>query len=424
MTKNRINFKSNVPDLLYRQAGGRCSIPRCKNPTMGPYYDNQGAQNVGVACHIYSASPDGPRGQGNKNADFISSESNGLWCCSYHATLIDKNGGKDYPAETLFAWKKLAEARVLKQMNDIPSPLGWVSSINFITYRSRKQPPKIELSRRTFIYGRNGVGKTSLMSIAASINQSTYANMFFRNQANGSQSAYKAEITYSTVDSFSKTITIDVTNGKLSRFDGYTSCLIPPGDIAVIYYAQDHAKHHDDEDDIDFLVRYLNIDESSLFSIFSTIASPLLPGEVKFTEAIEYREDDYDEKYPIKVKKTNGDYYRELQFKRADGKYWVSYKAMSSSEKTLFLLGLAIATANEISKQKLTLLLIDGLTHILDKDNFRKLTNVLSSGDYQVLSTFPTSMEAEFLERSNGSLALKDIDYLKPWNIIEIQSDI
>ena len=53
--KKRIDFKSGVPDLLYRQAGGRCSVPRCSNPTMGPYYAKDGAVNMGVASHIYSA---------------------------------------------------------------------------------------------------------------------------------------------------------------------------------------------------------------------------------------------------------------------------------------------------------------------------------------------------------------------------------
>ena len=92
----RINFKSNVPDILYRQAGGRCSTPRCKNPTMGPYYDGDGAVNQGVACHIYSASEDGPRGWGDKDENFISSADNGIWCCQYHASLIDKNKGIIY----------------------------------------------------------------------------------------------------------------------------------------------------------------------------------------------------------------------------------------------------------------------------------------------------------------------------------------
>ena len=54
-SEKRIDFKSGVPDLLYRQAGARCSVPRCTNPTMGPYYANEGAVNMGVASHIYSA---------------------------------------------------------------------------------------------------------------------------------------------------------------------------------------------------------------------------------------------------------------------------------------------------------------------------------------------------------------------------------
>lgn len=134
--KKRLDFNKGVPDILYKQAGGRCSVPRCNNPTMGPYYDHEGAVNMGVACHIYSASENGPRGWGGKDPEFIKSEKNGIWCCQYHATLIDKKKGKDYPANVLFAWKKLAEARTLKNMNDTPSPLGWVESIEFTEFVS------------------------------------------------------------------------------------------------------------------------------------------------------------------------------------------------------------------------------------------------------------------------------------------------
>lgn len=61
---------------------------------MGPYYESDGAVNMGTACHIYSAAAEGPRGQGGKDKAFLESEANGIWCCAYHGTLIDKKKAK------------------------------------------------------------------------------------------------------------------------------------------------------------------------------------------------------------------------------------------------------------------------------------------------------------------------------------------
>ena len=175
LEKSRIDFKSGVPETLFRSVNGHCSVPRCKKPTTGPFYELIDSVNMGVACHIYSAAKDGPRGQGGKYKEFIESAENGIWCCQYHAAIIDKKKGVDYPASTLFAWKKLAEARVRKQMSDIPSPLGWVESIEFLTPHAHGfATPKILLSRYTILTGGNGRGKTALLEAAAAICNSKY----------------------------------------------------------------------------------------------------------------------------------------------------------------------------------------------------------------------------------------------------------
>lgn len=87
--KKRIDFARGIPDILFKRAGGHCSVPRCKIPTMGPFNDDIGAVNMGIACHIFSAAENGPRGRGGKDADFIRSAENGIWCCAAHAALID-----------------------------------------------------------------------------------------------------------------------------------------------------------------------------------------------------------------------------------------------------------------------------------------------------------------------------------------------
>ncbi|MEW3947073.1 hypothetical protein QOZ26_30355, partial [Pseudomonas aeruginosa] len=107
--------------------------------------------NMGVACNIYSAAEDGPRGRGGQTDAFIGSEKNGIWCCSAHASLIDKKKGNEFPFTVLFAWKELAEARIRKLLDDVPSPLGWVDAIEFSEYENLINPPRITLSRNTLI---------------------------------------------------------------------------------------------------------------------------------------------------------------------------------------------------------------------------------------------------------------------------------
>ncbi|WP_323929469.1 hypothetical protein [Aeromonas caviae] len=428
MTTNRISFKHTVLDTLYRKSGGRCSFPRCKNPTMGPSINEDGPViNMGVACHIYSASPGGPRGQGGKDTDFLSSEKNGIWCCNQHAALIDKNNGKDYPAEDLFAWKKLAEARTQKQMTDMPSPFGWVSSIKFTKLESIKNPPKINLSRRTFIFGRNCSGKSSLMELAASIGQSKYSTRFQRvnsvHALNCETTDVEGYITYTTVDTLSKNFTIKITNGIPTRFDETTQCLLPPGDIAVIYCSSHENRFLHNEDHVDFFTRYLNVDEGSLISLIKHRTNTLLDGEIKIVYG-EKEDDDYDPPKKIRRKKEDGEYYKELHFRHTGRPYWVPYERLSHSEKGMLLLDLALAAAREISKQRLTLFMIDDLIYYLDDCNFKKYIESLSEGDFQVLSIIPPKMEDYILEKKGTNISLKELDYLTSWKLQETHHSI
>lgn len=415
--KYRINFKSNVPDILYRRAGGRCSVPRCKNPTMGPYYGKSTAANLGEACHIYSASENGPRGWGGNTAEFIASENNGIWCCAYHASLIDKNDGNDYPAAKLFSWKNLAEARTLKQMNDEPSPLGWVSTIEFISYENLTKPPMIELSHKTFIHGPNCSGKTSLMEACASIVNSKYGENF--NYINGGNESFgcKARITYTTVDALDKNVVIELVDGVARRFEDGRECLLPPGDIAVIFCSSRDLNHRHNEDDIDFLTRFLNIDKSSLFSLLKNHERDLIKGDVRFERAFDY-DDENDRE--IGRKKPDEEPYMELQFRHAGRPHWVPYETLATSEKSLLLLDLAVAAAQEISKQRLTLFLLDGLDSNFDPNNFRKLISCLSNVTFQVLSIVPVNMEHEVLARVERAVSSKELDYLESWNIVKL----
>ena len=417
IVKSRINFKSKVPEVLYKQAGGRCSVPRCTNPTMGQYKENEGAVNMGVACHIYSASEDGPRGWGNKDEVFISSEKNGIWCCAYHASLIDKIKGKDYTVGTLFSWKKLAEARNLKQMNDTPSPLGWVESIAISRLSNSSIRPNIELSRWNLLSGDNGVGKTALLEFAASISNAKYAERFSRNKA----SIFEAFVNYCTVDSFEKEVKLSINDGYLKRFEDARECLLPPGDLEVIYCDLSDIKNRQHEDHIDLMQRILNVDHAALLSLCNIGTKTLMAGEIKFEAAILEDDNDWDietDSYKTKPKlKPDEEPFYDLMFKSNQHNNFISYGGLSTSGRARLILDLQITKARETAKQRLTLLLVEGLALNFDKVNFRALLCALEKEKFQTIVSIPPYRHHDIIEKIGSEMALKDHDYLSSWRL-------
>lgn len=419
----RIEFKNGVPEILYKRAGLRCSVPRCKNPTFGPFSELQSAVNMGAACHIYSAAENGPRGRGGKNAEFISSAENGIWCCQYHAGLIDKARGRDYPAGVLFAWKRLAEARTLKQMNDIPSPLGWVDSIEFLEFANRSNLPKMTLSRRTLMFGGNGSGKTVLLEAAASISQSKYSERISRTRIKNrdgelAPAVFKAKVTYSTVDYFSKELSLLVQEGTLIRFEGGLPCFLPPGDLEVIYCSGRDLERRDGEDDLDLFARVLNVDKSALLSLVRMGTNTVMPGETRFEPA--YEEDEEGVRKPIF--KNNGNPYLKLAFKKAPRDVFVSFADLSSSEQGRLIVDFLIAKAREVCKQRLTLLMIEGMILTFDAANFENLLTKLTDEEFQVIVSLPPIREKDVIRAEGEGVALQEKEYLGAWKLVKIDS--
>jgi hypothetical protein len=70
----------------------------------------------GIAAHIYSAAPGGPRGQGGLTKGELEQPENCIWLCSDHAKLVDNNRGIAFPPETLLSYKALQEARMMREV--------------------------------------------------------------------------------------------------------------------------------------------------------------------------------------------------------------------------------------------------------------------------------------------------------------------
>ncbi len=169
MTAERAEFSNTTKQTIAGRAGYRCSFPDCDRVTIGPGAASNQIASVGCACHIYSASPGGPREQGGLSLEQLVGAENGFWACENHAKLVDTNLGKRYSAGLLLSWRELHEARIHREMGGVKLPVNWVERLDII--RSASGPKKrplfapgqhLTLSRVTLLIGDNGSGKTAL----------------------------------------------------------------------------------------------------------------------------------------------------------------------------------------------------------------------------------------------------------------------
>lgn len=117
MTDNRDNFSQNTKIELAKRVSYRCSNPDCRKITIGPTETKYGTVSIGIACHIYAASPNGPRSNPNLSSNERKSIDNGIWLCSNCSIMIDKDA-ESYPPELLYEWKKNAEANALTDLKN------------------------------------------------------------------------------------------------------------------------------------------------------------------------------------------------------------------------------------------------------------------------------------------------------------------
>lgn len=166
----RVEFSQRTRDVIAARAGYRCSFPTCRKGTIGPGFGGEETASIGVACHIFSAAPGGPRGRHDLTAEQLAAVSNGFWACQDHARLVDTNDGQRYPAGLLIGWRDLHEARIHREMGGLRLPVRWVEGLEIrkspILSRDRGRlfipNQRLNLSRTTLVVGSNATGKTAL----------------------------------------------------------------------------------------------------------------------------------------------------------------------------------------------------------------------------------------------------------------------
>src|SRR5688572_21610059 len=112
----RDDFLQPTIRILADRVNSTCSSPGCRAATRGPRSRSDKAANIGVACHIVAASPDGgPRADASLTSEERSHFNNGIWLCENCAKLIDTDTER-YTTELLKQWKQEAEQAALQEL--------------------------------------------------------------------------------------------------------------------------------------------------------------------------------------------------------------------------------------------------------------------------------------------------------------------
>jgi hypothetical protein len=168
--EKRADFSAATRQIIAERAGYQCSVLNCGQRTVGPG-PGQSRVSIGMAAHIYAASPGGPRGTGGLSAAERRAPENGIWCCYSHGKAIDSDTGNTFSAAQLKAWKRLHEARKSAEITGVPQDrFGLVESIAVNSAPvSSLTGRKFELGMRNIITGPNASGKTVLARFIASV---------------------------------------------------------------------------------------------------------------------------------------------------------------------------------------------------------------------------------------------------------------
>lgn len=161
MTKP-IKFTKKTRMSVAGRCAYRCSFPACDKPTVGPGARSDQIALTGKAAHIFSASPGGPRGQGNLTEEQLRSPENAIWMCSDHASYVDTNRGEKFPPALLLSYKALHEARIAKEQGGVNSPTGWFHELEISESPIFTPNARIRFGKLTVVVGGNGSGTTAL----------------------------------------------------------------------------------------------------------------------------------------------------------------------------------------------------------------------------------------------------------------------
>ncbi|MGH7436257.1 MAG: hypothetical protein ACRENE_11335, partial [Polyangiaceae bacterium] len=318
----------------------------------------QQVASIGVACHIFSAAPAGPRGQGGLAPAQLRDAENGFWACQDHAKLVDTNEGKRYPAGVLLGWRALHESRIHREMGGVRLPVYWIEGIEIHKAPGFRSRQRLTLSRVTLLLGNNGSGKSALCDWLGSSAEDDAMSRWLGADLSFELKVHNPEEHVFAVESLRE--------GFSFRLDGVN---VPFNPLRIVVQTLSHPPPlRNGRSDVDWMAGWLGVTSEMIRRLATSLAHQSNP----FAESASVGD--------------SGEIEAKL---RIEPKSHVASR-LSGGGQVMLALALATARARNASLHAPTLLVVDGSLHAFDARNRTLVLEELGRIEhFQSLVTFP-----------------------------------
>lgn len=367
--RKRVEFSKQTRYLIAQRAGYRCSFPGCGRLTIGPSTYIDKASCIGIAAHIYSAAPSGPRGSGGLSPEELKSPENAIWLCGNHASLIDKHRGEEYPPDKLHSYKALHEAHIAYELSGIPTPFGWIDSIKIKSSPLFFGSVKIGLAKMTLIIGKSGSGKTALCEwLAGSIN-AQYMERWATIPSG--RSRVHVDVDYHYPEPHSTSVSFRSVDHPEYKLDDKLT-VVPIAPLRVVFPQKLKFRYNKKPNDLKLFSEALNLHPYEILALCEDMATN---GSDYVSEASFEDSDD--------------GCVMHATIKRDGPSFSLPFYMLSDSERVRVLIELGILAAHRYSVMNPTLLILDSKFWRLDTNWLRDYAALLGSPkwNFQTIAT-------------------------------------
>ena len=390
----RFDFSARTRQLVAQRAGYRCSFPGCDRLTTGPADDPKSVSTIGEAAHIYgaAASGRGPRGTHSLAGDELRSPENAIWLCADHARLIDKHGGRDYPAARLHSFKSLHESRIAHELRGYAVPFGWIDGITIHSSPLLADSTHIDLAKLNLVLAGNSVGKTALCEWIAGHVDASHLERWHKVYP-PTRRRLRTEMRYH--DPQPHRIAVDF---RLSDFPRYTLDDEPTtsaaGAVKVVFPSDLYYELRKHPDDLDAIAAALGLAPLDVKALCDSLGE----GDDRFRQAT--------------FEEHQRTWHLEFHVPTAAGRTEVrTLRELSDSELVRLVTQLGIRAANTMSAIAPTVLILDAGLSLLDTSWLRRYSEVLASPNCRFQTIASTHGER---------INFKDVTW-SGWQIIRLE---